>query len=75
MVTPANPWSRSATTERIRKRLEEKRCTVANLAGQAGADWAISQLSTSPFVVIGWPNPCKAARMSMRTPQRKAARA
>lgn len=42
-----------------------QRESIARLAGPL-TDWAISQLSTKPFVVIGWPNPCKAARMSMR---------
>ena len=52
---------------RIKRHLESKslRPHVANLAGAAGAEWVISQLTTSPFVVIGWPKPCKAARMSL----------
>lgn len=62
MVTDLNT---PRTSERISKHLERVRDRVANLAGIAGPDWAISQLSTSPFVVTGWPNPCKAARMSM----------
>ena len=29
-------------------------------------DWVFEQISRKPHFVIGWPNPCKAARMSMR---------
>ena len=62
---------RSAT--RIKRHLESEslRPRVANLAGPAGAEWVISQLITSPFVVVGWPNPCKAARMTMRKAARR----
>ena len=56
----------------IQKELESRREEVAKLTGsRSRVDWAISQLTTSPFVVIGWPNPCKAGRMSMRPPQRR----
>lgn len=57
---------------RIRKHLTSDSFSprVANLAGIAGADWAIAQLSAPPHVVIGWPRACKAARM--RLPNRKA---
>ena len=40
--------------------------SVSRLAGTAGAAWAIEQLTTAPFVVVGWPNPCKAARIQIR---------
>ncbi len=50
----------------IQKELESRREEVARLVGShSRVDWAIGQLITSPFVVIGWPNPCKAARMSL----------
>jgi hypothetical protein len=39
---------------------------IGNLAGIAGASWAIDQLSTQPFIAKGWPAPCKAARMRLR---------
>jgi hypothetical protein len=54
----------------IRRMLETHRDQVVDLAGPAGAEWAISQLSTDPHFVKGWPAPCKAARMRVR----KAAR-
>ena len=54
------------TADRIRKTLERHRTKIANLAGIYGADWAITQLSTEPFVTTGWPAPCKAARMRLR---------
>lgn len=47
------------------ERLERSGLEVSKLAGQAGSAWAIDQLSTSPFVVRGWPAPCKAARMRL----------
>lgn len=50
----------------IGSHLNRERDRVAILAGPAGADWAILQLSTKPRVLRGWPNPCKAARMSMK---------
>jgi len=49
--------------------LERNRARIANLAGIAGADWAIRELQTLPVfpdrVKSGWPKPCKAGRMSM----------
>jgi hypothetical protein len=54
------------SASRIKHHLDKHSDRVANLAGTAGLDWAFRQLTTAPFVVIGWPNPCKAARMTMR---------
>lgn len=59
-----HPLMRRAST--IRPSLENHRAEVANLAGIAGADWAINQLSTQPHIAKGWPAPCKAARMRLR---------
>ena len=50
----------------IRRALESQRKNIAHFAGIYGADWAITQLSTEPFVTTGWPAPCKAARMRLR---------
>jgi hypothetical protein len=63
-------FGRPNVAEVICKELNARRDIVARLAGPYGADWAISQLSTDPHFVQGWPAPCKAARMRIR----KAAR-
>ena len=63
----------SLNPKTIRAKLESEETLprVANLAGVAGAAWAIDQLSTKPHVVKGWPNPCKSARIAMpKSPQR-----
>ena len=55
--------------DRIKRHLTKMEAinqSVSRLAGTAGAAWAIEQLTTAPFVVVGWPNPCKAARIQIR---------
>ncbi len=50
----------------LSERVDRGRETVTKLAGDDRADWAIAQIKQTPeFVKPGWPNPCKAARMSM----------
>ena len=55
------------TPETVRRVLEESTnlSTVSNLAGVHGAEWVIARLSNAPHVAPGWPEPCKAARMSL----------
>jgi hypothetical protein len=51
--------------------VEDKRDEITSLAGADRAEWASEQLKAVPEQLKpGWPNPCKAARMSM--PARKA---
>lgn len=51
----------------IRETLEQKRQSVAEYAGVAGADWAIEQLSAAPHIAKGWPvNPFTAAKRRAR---------
>lgn len=54
-------------------------CTSADLTSMIAPyvpplvtiNWVSEQISRKPHFVIGWPNPCKAGRMSMRQPKRR----
>jgi hypothetical protein len=62
---------RTCARQHLSERVERHRDAITRLAGPDRTDWAIAQLKDTPErVKPGWPNPCKAARMSMR---RKAA--
>ncbi len=57
----------------LSERVDGQRDQVTRLAGDDRSDWAIAPLKEIPeYVKPGWPNPCKAARMSMggKSPQR-----
>lgn len=63
---PLTYGQRSITPESARKYLTGRSEAVARLAGPAGAEWAINQLSTPPYIAVGCPRKCKAARMRLR---------
>lgn len=63
---PLTYGKRSISPESARKYLTGYSETVARLAGPAGVDWAINQLSTPPYIAVGCPRKCKAARMRLR---------
>jgi len=63
----SNPMGLRTQRHITRQVLESKRPVIANLAGYAGAEWAIDQLIELPATIKpGWPNPCKAARAKLR---------
>jgi len=50
----------------LNKRVDRQREEITKLAGADRMEWAVDQLKGTPdYVKPGWPNPCKAARMTM----------